>query len=291
MASSLSFLNTMSESDILMEEAAEQRGCQELLPQTSAAEEPQQKQLALCRQPAAAGKGSGALPKPMGSAGALRRYQHYTATLGKELALLLLCQGTSALAAAVRVSYRYVEMLVTTSCSSWAEQRHQACTLTGQARMQHPGMPCKQTALAKRQPIASTHAKCCCCCCKQTHSISYLLLMPLRLLPPLQNYHRLVRLLSLQLHHWLTHSPLPKAAVAVLTRALRSLRSLLQQHVLGPLGRLLTQLVWVQVQLSSDDVLEEGTRLSARINSCVSLLFGSIRCEKQRETHGLGMSL
>jgi hypothetical protein len=37
---------------------------------------------------------------------ALHRYQHYMATLGRELALLLLCQGTSALAAAVRVSYR-----------------------------------------------------------------------------------------------------------------------------------------------------------------------------------------
>lgn len=89
--------------------------------------------------------------------------------------------------------------------------------------------------------------------------------------------NRLTRMLSLQLHHWLTHSPLPKAAVAVLARVLRSLRALLQQHVVGPLGRLLTQLVWVQVQLSTDDVLDEGTRLSARINSCVSLLFGSIR--------------
>jgi hypothetical protein len=55
------------------------------------------------------------------------------------------------------------------------------------------------------------------------------------------------------------------------------MQALLQQYVAGPLGRLLTQLVWVQIQLSSDDVLDEGTKMSARLNSCVSLLFGSIR--------------
>jgi hypothetical protein len=127
------------------------------------------------------------------SAALLRRYQHYAATLGKEVALLLLCHGSSALAAAIRVSYR------------------------------------------------------------------------------------LAHTLGLQLQHWLNTSEIPQAAVAVLTRVLRSLRALLQQYVAGPLGRLLTQLVWVQIQLSTDDVLDEGTRLSARLNSCVSLLFGSIR--------------
>lgn len=128
------------------------------------------------------------------SAALLRRYQHYAATLGKEVALLLLCHGSSALAAAIRVSYR------------------------------------------------------------------------------------LAHALGIQLQHWLNTSQVPQAAVAVLSRVLRSLRALLQQYVAGPLGRLLTQLVWVQIQLSTDDVLDEGTRLSARLNSCVSLLFGSIRC-------------
>lgn len=84
-------------------------------------------------------------------------------------------------------------------------------------------------------------------------------------------------MLGLRLHHWLSTSPLPKAAAAVLVRVLRVLRSCMQQHVVGPLGRLLTQLVWVQVQLSTDDELDEDTRVSARVNSCVSLLFGSIR--------------
>lgn len=86
-------------------------------------------------------------------------------------------------------------------------------------------------------------------------------------------------MLGLQLHRWLSTSPLPRAAAAVLGRLLGVLRSLLQRHVVGPLGRLLTQLVWVQVQLSADEELDEGTRVSARVNSCVSLLFGSIRWE------------
>lgn len=127
------------------------------------------------------------------SSPALRRYQHYAATLGRELALLLLCQGSSALTAVARVTFR------------------------------------------------------------------------------------LVRVLGLRLHHWLANNELPRAAVAVLARAFRSLRLALQQHVAQPLGRLLTQLVWIQIQLSTDEVPEEGTRLSARLNSCVSLLFGSIR--------------
>lgn len=124
---------------------------------------------------------------------ALYRYQHYASTLGRELALLVLCHGSAGLAAAVRVSLR------------------------------------------------------------------------------------LTRVLGLQLQHWLSHSQLAKAAADALVRALRALRTLLQQHVALPLGRLLTQLVWVQVQLSTDDVLDEGVALAARLNSCVSLLFGSIR--------------
>lgn len=147
---------------------------------------------------AASPASSAAAPRPQlaltSSAALLRRYQHYAATLGKEVALLLLCHGSSALAAAICVSYR------------------------------------------------------------------------------------LAHALGMQLRHWLNTSQVPQAAVAVLSRVLRSLRALLQQYVAGPLGRLLTQLVWVQIQLSTDDVLDEGTRLSARLNSCVSLLFGSIRC-------------
>jgi hypothetical protein len=134
---------------------------------------------------------------------ALRRYQHYAATLGRDFALLLLCQG-SALTAVVHVTYR------------------------------------------------------------------------------------LVRVLGLRLHHWLSNNELPRAAVAVLARVLRSLRLALQQHVAQPLGRLLTQLVWIQIQLSTDEVPEEGTRLSARLNSCVSLLFGSIRWVGVAEGVGSG---
>lgn len=168
---------------------------QELLP-TSAAEN----QLAICSQPAALSAAAQAISRPVprnksaaACSTALHRYQHYVATLGRELALLLLGHGTSALAAAVRVSYR------------------------------------------------------------------------------------LAHVLGLELQHWLSNSHVPKAAAAVLARVLRSMRTLLQQYVAGPLGRLLTQLVWVQIRLSTDDVLDEGTRLSARLNSCISLLFGSIR--------------
>lgn len=155
--------------------------------------------------PAASPVSSAAAPRPQlaltSSAALLRRYQHYAATLGKEVALLLLCHGSSALAAAIRVSYR------------------------------------------------------------------------------------LAHALGIQLQHWLNTSQVPQAAVAVLTRVLRSLRALLQQYVAGPLGQLLTQLVWVQIQLSTDDVLDEGTRLSARLNSCVSLLFGSIRSVDDASRH------
>jgi hypothetical protein len=129
-----------------------------------------------------------------GCSGALHRYQHYAATLGRELALLLLCQGSSALAATVRVSLQ------------------------------------------------------------------------------------LAHLFGLHLHRWIRNSHVLKAAGPVLARVLRSMRALLQQYVAGPLGRLLTQLVWVRIQMSTDDVLDEGTKISARLNSCVSLLFGSIRC-------------
>lgn len=124
----------------------------------------------------------------------LHRYQHYAASLGRELAILLLCHGSSALTAIVRLCYQ------------------------------------------------------------------------------------LSHVLGVHLHRWLSRSKAPAAAAAVLGKALGCLRRLLQQHVARPLGRLLTQLVWVQVQLSADDVMDEGTRVSARVNSCVSLLFGAIRC-------------
>lgn len=175
-------------------EVAEEQAHTQVLPPAAGT------QLSICSNAAA----SESVPRPptqlqtkhrlaAGCSGALHRYQHYAATLGRELALLLLCQGSSALAAAVRVSYR------------------------------------------------------------------------------------LAHLLGLHLHRWLRNSHVPKAAAAVLARVLRSMRALLQRYVAGPLGRLLTQLVWVQIQLSTDDVLDEGTRVSARLNSRVSLLFGSIR--------------
>jgi hypothetical protein len=84
-----------------LDTAAEQAEADELLPPLA---------LAICSQPAAA---MGVHKAPYASrmsitsgSSALHRYQHYMATLGRELALLLLCHGTSALAAAVRVSYR-----------------------------------------------------------------------------------------------------------------------------------------------------------------------------------------
>lgn len=180
----------MIETAITSERASEPVGLKELPPSVD------EKQL-VSNRPAAAGALQNVSLQPLQPivpySAALRRYQHYAATLGRELALLLLCHGSSALAAAVRLSYKLGHMLI------------------------------------------------------------------------------------LQLQRWLSHSKLPKTAAAVLARALSALRALLQQHVARPLGRLLTQLVWVQVQLSADDVMDEGTHVSARLNSCVSLLFGSIR--------------
>jgi hypothetical protein len=88
---------------------------------------------------------------------------------------------------------------------------------------------------------------------------------------------QLVHTAVTQLRAWAAASKLPRAAALHLARALAALGQLLRLHVGRPLGRLLTQLVWVQVRLSTDDALDDGTRLSARLNSAVSLLFGSVR--------------
>lgn len=88
---------------------------------------------------------------------------------------------------------------------------------------------------------------------------------------------RLAYAVMKQLKSWAGRSKLPGAAAVLLGRQLQRLWQLLCRYVGRPLGSLLTQLVWVQVRLSSDEVLEEGTKLSARLHSAVSLLFGTIR--------------
>lgn len=58
------------------------------------------------------------------------------------------------------------------------------------------------------------------------------------------------------------------------TAALRWLRV----KLLAPIGQLLSGLLSLQLRISTNDDLDDATKLSARLNSCLSLLFGAVRC-------------
>lgn len=62
--------------------------------------------------------------------------------------------------------------------------------------------------------------------------------------------------------------------LASIAKALRWLRL----KLLAPIGQLLCGLLSLQLRISTNDDLDDATKCSARLNSCLTLLFGAIRC-------------
>jgi hypothetical protein len=72
---------------------------------------------------------------------------------------------------------------------------------------------------------------------------------------------------------WL-HENQQHAVLASIAQALRWLRV----KLLAPIGQLLSGLLSLQLRISTNDDLDDSTKLSARVNSCLTMLFGAVRC-------------
>jgi hypothetical protein len=88
----------------------------------------------------------------------------------------------------------------------------------------------------------------------------------------LQMYLRFLLRASSCLRLWLQENQ-QHVVLASIVRALRWLRL----KLLAPIGQLLCGLLSLQLRISTNDDLDDATKLSARINSCVTLLFGAVR--------------
>jgi hypothetical protein len=89
----------------------------------------------------------------------------------------------------------------------------------------------------------------------------------------LQLYLRFLLRASSCLKLWLNENQ-QHAVLASVARALRWLRV----KLLAPLGQLLSGLLSLQLRISTNDDLDDATKLSARVNSCLTMLFGAVRC-------------
>jgi hypothetical protein len=89
----------------------------------------------------------------------------------------------------------------------------------------------------------------------------------------LQLYLRFLLRASSCLKLWLKDNQ-QHVVLASIARALRWLRV----KLLAPLGQLLSGLLSLQLRISTNDDLDDATKLSARVNSCFTMLFGAVRC-------------
>lgn len=79
---------------------------------------------------------------------------------------------------------------------------------------------------------------------------------------------------------WLESHPYllrhPGALLRSVWKSLQQVHRLLLQ-LARPVVQLLSQLISIQIRISTNDDYDEQTKLSARINSAISLLYGAIR--------------
>jgi hypothetical protein len=89
----------------------------------------------------------------------------------------------------------------------------------------------------------------------------------------LQLYLRFLLRANSCLKLWLKENQ-QHVVLANIARALRWLR----EKLLAPIGQLLSGLLSLQLRITTNDDLDGSTKLSARVNSCLTMLFGAVRC-------------
>jgi hypothetical protein len=95
----------------------------------------------------------------------------------------------------------------------------------------------------------------------------------------LQVYLRFLLRASSCLKLWLQDNQ-QHVLLASVARVLRWLRL----KLLAPLRQLLCGLLSLQLRISTNDDLDDATKLSARVNSCITLLFGAVRRVSRRHS-------